>query len=146
MRISCLRDQLPRVGESMLERELVIVTLRGLPSIWESFIRAIRNNNTFPSFDYIFIKLTQEESRMISRGKIQKHEEGEPIAFITQNKKNKGKGGPSNSRKPPPQSSKRSNDRESLHIECFNCHKKGHYALDPQLLIEREIYQLFIFF
>jgi len=39
---------------------------------------------------------------MVSRGRIQKHEEGELIALITHNKKNKGKGGQSNSRKPPP--------------------------------------------
>jgi len=39
---------------------------------------------------------------MISRGEIQKHKEGEPIAFITHKKNKKGKGGPSSSRNPPP--------------------------------------------
>jgi len=54
----------------------------------------------------------------MSRGRIQKHEEGEPAAFISQNKKKKGKGGPSNSRKPSPRNSKKRNDRTSSHIEC----------------------------
>jgi len=42
----------------------VIVTLRGLPHIWETFI-TISNNNIFSSFDEIVGKLTQEESKMI---------------------------------------------------------------------------------
>ena len=103
MRISRLRDQLQRVGESVLDKELVIMILRGLPHIWETFITTISNNNVLPSFDELVGKLTYEESRMISRGRIQKHEEVESVAFITNDKKKKkGKGGPSNSTKPPP--------------------------------------------
>jgi len=45
MRISHLRDQLQRVGEFVPNRELVIMTLRGLPPIWETCITIIRNNN-----------------------------------------------------------------------------------------------------
>jgi len=71
MRISRLKDKLQRVGETMSDMELVIVTLRGLPPIGETFDEIVRN-------------LTHEESRMISRGMIQKHEEGEPIVFVTQ--------------------------------------------------------------
>eukprot|EP00253_Pinus_taeda_P032761 PITA_32761 len=127
-RISRLRDQLQRVGEIVFDMELVIITLRGLPPIWETFINTISNNIVLPSFDEIVGKLTQEESRMISRGRIQKHEEGEPAKFVTQNKKKKGKGG--RSRNPPPRDTKRRNDRTSAHIECYNCHHKVHYARD----------------
>ena len=101
MRISHLRDQLQRVGEIVSDRELVIVTLRSLPPIWETFFTTISNNNSFLSFDEIVGKLAQEQSRMVSRGRIQKHEEGEPVAFVTHNKKKKAKGGPTNSRTPP---------------------------------------------
>eukprot|EP00253_Pinus_taeda_P006149 PITA_06149 len=90
--ISCLRDQLHRVGENVSDRELVVVTLRGLPPIWETFITKISNNNFLPTFDEIIGKLMQEESRMIARGRIQKHEEGEPAAYITHDKKKKTKG------------------------------------------------------
>ena len=48
MRISRLRDQLQRVGESVSNRELVIVNLRGLPPILETFITTISNNNVLP--------------------------------------------------------------------------------------------------
>ena len=101
MRISRLRDQLQRVGEAIHDRELVIVTHTGFPLIWETFITTISNKNTLSSLDEIVGKLTQEESRMISRGRLQKHEEGELTALVTHNKKKKGKGGPSSSRKPP---------------------------------------------
>lgn len=88
--------------------ELVILTLIGSPPIWETFITTIINNNILSSFDEIVAKITQEESRMISRGRIQKHEEGEPVAYITHDKrKKKGKGGTSSSRKPPPHHSNR---------------------------------------
>eukprot|EP00253_Pinus_taeda_P002451 PITA_02451 len=129
MRISFLRDQLQRVGESVLDRELVIVTLRGLPPLWETFITTISNKNVLPSFDEMVGEITQEESWMVSRGRIQKHEEGELDAYISHDKKKK-KGKKAPSRKPPPQNAKRKNDRTSSHIECYRCHKKGHYALD----------------
>ena len=58
MRISRLRDQLQRVGENVSDRELIVVTLRGLPPIWETFITTINNNNVFMSFDEIVRKLT----------------------------------------------------------------------------------------
>ena len=109
MRISHLRDQLQRVGQNVSDRELVVVTLRGLPPIWETFITTISNSNVLPSFDEIVGKLTQEESKMIARGRIQKHEEGEPIAYTTHDKRKKEKGGPS--RKPPSQNTKGRNDR-----------------------------------
>jgi len=65
---------------------------------------------------------------MISRGRIQKHEEGDPTTFITHDKKKKKvKGGPSNPINPPPRNP---NGKELLHIECYNFHKKGHYAQD----------------
>jgi len=58
MRISRLKDQLQRVGETVPDRELVIVTLGGFPPIWETFITTISNNNAFLSFDEIVGKLT----------------------------------------------------------------------------------------
>lgn len=55
---------------------------------------------------------------MISRGKIQKHEEREPYAFGAQDKKRKGRGGPSNSRKVAP-ISKDSNRRTKGKRKCY---------------------------
>lgn len=58
MRISRLRDQLQRVGENILNRALVIVTLRGFPSISETFITIINNNNVLPTYVEIVGKVT----------------------------------------------------------------------------------------
>ena len=70
------------------------MNLRGIPLVWETFITTIGNNNFLPSFAEIFGKITQEESRMIARGRIQKHEEGEPIAYIAHDERKREKGGP----------------------------------------------------
>lgn len=104
------------------------MTLIGLPLFWETFITTMSNSNVLQLFDEIVGKLTHEESRMIERGRIQKHTQGEPIAYIAHEKRKKAKEGPS--RKPPSQNSKGRNDILLSHIECYNCHKKGHYAHD----------------
>lgn len=111
----------------MSDRELVLIALQGLPQFGR-FITTISNNDKFLSFDELVGKCTQEETRMISRGRIQKHEEGKPCAFAAQDKKRKGKGRPSSSRKPAPES--KDFKRKGRKIECFNCHKHGHYARD----------------
>lgn len=51
MRISQLKDQIFLVGEITFDREMVLITLLDLPSIWETFITTISNNHRFPSFD-----------------------------------------------------------------------------------------------
>ena len=61
MSISCLRYQLQRVGENVPDIELVVMTLKGLPPLWETFITIISNNNVLSSFDEIFGNITQEE-------------------------------------------------------------------------------------
>jgi len=63
---------------------------------------------------------------MIARGRIQKHEEGEPFAFVSQDKKKNLKGIPFCLRRPP--SELKDFNRRGRRIECFNCHKHGHYA------------------
>lgn len=72
MRISPPRYQLQRVGEIVSDREFVIITLKDLSSIWEMLISNISNKNICLSFDDIVGKIAQKESRIISRGRIQK--------------------------------------------------------------------------
>lgn len=66
---------------------------------------------------------------MICKGRILKHEEGEPIAFVVQGKKKKGRRGIHNSRKSSPKSSSQWTKHLSK-VQCYNCHKHGHYACD----------------
>ena len=103
------------------------MTLRGLPPVWETFITTIRNNKSFLSFVELVGNITQEESRMISRGIIHKHGEEEPTAFATQDKKME-KGRTSGSKRSSPNS--RDSYRRLRDAECFNCHKCVCYAQD----------------
>ena len=103
-----------------------MVTLQGLPPIWETFITTISNNNILTTFDELVGRCTQEETMMIARGMIQKHEEGDPSTFAAQDKKRKLRGRPYGSRKPALES--KDSKRRLRDIECFNCHKHGHYA------------------
>lgn len=92
MRLSQLKDQFLTVGEYFSNKQLVLVSLGGLPRILETFITTISNNDEFPSFNELVDKGTQEDTKMISRGRIQKHEEGYTSAFYTQYKRRKEEG------------------------------------------------------
>ena len=84
MRISKIKDQLSTSSEVVSDKELVLITLAGLPSSWETFITTINNNDKFPTLDELLGKCSQEDGKMISRGRIPKHDEGEPTAFVVQ--------------------------------------------------------------
>jgi len=75
MRISKIKDQLS------FDKEL-----GGISPTWETFITTINNNDKFPTFDLLG-KCSQEETQMISRGRIPKHDEGQPTAFSIQGNK-----------------------------------------------------------
>ena len=51
MKISVLRDQLSTIGEIVEDRELVMMTLNGLPHSWEPFILSISGKSKLPKFD-----------------------------------------------------------------------------------------------
>ena len=91
MRISKIKEQLSTTGEIVSDKDLVLITLGGLSPTWETSITTINKNDNFPAFDELLGKCSQEEARMISRGRIPKHEEGEPTSFIVQGKKKKGR-------------------------------------------------------
>jgi len=104
MQITEIRDQLRTAQEIIPNRELVMTALSGLPSSWDMFITSINNRESIPSFDELLALCNQEERLMISRGRIQRPNEGEFNSFIAQGKKKnvkKGKGKPSKSRRPP---------------------------------------------
>lgn len=51
MRVSHLRDKLQSVSEQISDKELVLVTLQGLPPILETLITSLRKNNFCPTFN-----------------------------------------------------------------------------------------------
>jgi hypothetical protein len=63
MKISEIRDQLGAIGETITDRELVMITLNALPSHWEPFIQSISGRADLPQFDRLWADCTQEDQK-----------------------------------------------------------------------------------
>lgn len=51
MKISELRDQLSAIGDQVIDKDLVMLALNGLPHSWEPFIQSISGRSKLPKFD-----------------------------------------------------------------------------------------------
>ena len=81
MKISDIRDQLGAIGETITDKELVMITLNALPSHWEPFIQSISGRANLPPFDRLWENCTQEETRLIARGmQDSHHNDNQPLA------------------------------------------------------------------
>jgi hypothetical protein len=60
MKISEIKDQLGAIGEIISDREIVMLTLNGLPSHREPFIQSISGRSKLPKFDRLRADCTQE--------------------------------------------------------------------------------------
>ncbi|XP_059064391.1 uncharacterized protein LOC131856567 [Cryptomeria japonica] len=67
MKISELKDQLNTTGSEVVDKDIVMVVLNGLPDSWDSFIQSISGRVEFPSFDHLGSACIQEESRLAAR-------------------------------------------------------------------------------
>jgi hypothetical protein len=54
IKVSQLRYQLKAIGDIVDDAKLVIVTLNGLPSSWESFVQSICGRVQLPKFDHFW--------------------------------------------------------------------------------------------
>jgi hypothetical protein len=54
MKISEIKDQLGAIGETITERDIVMITLNALPSHWEPFIQSIIGRLYLPQFDCLW--------------------------------------------------------------------------------------------
>jgi hypothetical protein len=68
MKISDIRDHLGSIGETITDKELVMITLNALPRHWEPFLQSISGREDLPEFDHLWTNCTQEETRIIARG------------------------------------------------------------------------------
>jgi hypothetical protein len=128
MKISEIRDQLGAIGEIIIDKELVMITLNALPSHWEPFIQSISGRSDLPQFDHLWADCTQEETRLIARG-LQDSHHNENQALDSHTKKGRRKGR---------SFSKAFNDKKNSttpgheqrkdisKIQCFRCDKYGH--------------------
>jgi hypothetical protein len=91
MKIVEIRDQLGAIGEIISDRELVMLTLNGLPSHWEPFIQSISGRSKFPKFGRLWADWTQEETRLAVRGAHSSHHD-ESHALASHARKGRGRG------------------------------------------------------
>ena len=69
MRITQIKNDLLSIGEVIVDEELTLIALGGLPRAWDVISTTILNNDKIPSFDELFARCTQEETRMMERDK-----------------------------------------------------------------------------
>ena len=66
-RVGQIKEQLEAVEENVVEGEIVMTTLNGLPKSWDSFIQGICARRRLISFSRLWEECTQEEARLITR-------------------------------------------------------------------------------
>ena len=88
LRIFALKDQLATIGNQVDEKELSMISLKGLPMSWKNFILGLSSQLELPKFESLKNESTQEESRLISRG-ISLNQEGDiqALQISTNNKR-----------------------------------------------------------
>ena len=115
MRVTDLRNQLLTIGHVYDSKELILVTLNGLPSSWENFRQGVCAHSKLSKFDRLKADCIQEECNLISRGIIDESKNEGFQALTTKLKGKKGK-----------YSHKRQRDYSK--VQCFRCDKYGHTA------------------
>ena len=69
-----------------------MTTLNGPPPSWESFIQTISGQTKLPKFDKLWEECTQEETRIVARQRLNGTQPEENHAFVSHDKKGKGRG------------------------------------------------------
>ena len=110
LKLTEIRDNLLAIGETIVDREMVLTTLGGLPSEWHVFNTTILNNNVIPDFEKVISRCVQEETRM------KEYENEGNVAYAAHSRK-KNFGGPKNKGKAGAQGKKG---------KCFTYHRPGH--------------------
>ena len=98
----------------------------------EQFCNYVYSRKDITTFDELWIQCILEETILKAKDDTEPNEKSQ--AFTAGSKKKKGRRCPSNSRGLVPTTNdsyiRMKRDKESLHIQFFNCHKWGHYAQD----------------
>ena len=121
-KIAQVRDQLTAIGITVDDDDLVQIVFDGLPNSWETFLASVSGCENQPNFDRLWHDCLEEEGRVQSKAIGTK--EGN-LALTAKTRKFK---------KPSPQKRK-GKKSQGQHIdvsklECYNCHKIGHFAKD----------------
>lgn len=135
MKVSELRDQLSAIGDQVIDKDLVILALNGLPHSWEPFNQSISRRYKLPKFDRLRADCIKEESRLTARGSVKSSQNEDTHVLATQSTKkgrNWKKGNFKKNRDQKSDSALNSKKKKKnlSRIQCFRCDKFGHYARD----------------
>ena len=120
VRISRIKDELQAIDEIVPKKELVITALLGLPTSWSAFSSGFNSWKETPTFEQLWNACSQEEVK-ISLVSNKENEEEKISNAISAHHKNTGTF----------KKSKGPGKKVDLSkIECYNCHKMGHYRSD----------------
>eukprot|EP00253_Pinus_taeda_P023931 PITA_23931 len=64
LRITEIKNDLLSIGETIIDKEMALTTLGGLPSEWYMFRTTLLNNNVIPGFEELMAICIQEETRV----------------------------------------------------------------------------------
>lgn len=91
MKITELKDQLSAIGDSVPDKDLVMLAMNGFPYSWESFIQGIIRRDDLPKFDRLRVDCIQEECRLEARGIGHKNHDEDDQVLAAHTCKGKGK-------------------------------------------------------
>jgi hypothetical protein len=132
MKISEIRDQLGTIGETITNKELVMITLNALPRHWEPFLQSISGRADLPEFDRLWTYWTQEETILIARGVQDSHHDDNQSLASHAKRRRRNRRSFSQAFKDKKNSTVLGHEhrKDISRIQCFRCDKYGHIARD----------------
>jgi hypothetical protein len=130
MKISKIKDQLRAIGETITDKELVMITFNALPSHWKPFIQSINGRADLPQFDRLWADCTQEETRLIARGvQDSHHNDNQALAsHAKKGRRNRRSFSEEFHDKKTSAAPGHEQRKDISKIQCFKCDKYGHIA------------------
>jgi hypothetical protein len=96
-RVNQIKEHIEAIGDIVDEAEMVMTTLNGLPSSWDSFIQGICSRRKLIKFIILWEDCTQEEARPVAREEKLRDDDQTLVAHT---RKGKNKKEPSSPKKP----------------------------------------------
>eukprot|EP00253_Pinus_taeda_P004195 PITA_04195 len=118
-RITEIKNDLLSIGEVILDRELTITTLGGLPSEWYIFRTTLLINDRISGFEELMSRCIHEETRMVEQEMLSNRDN--LPAFFCHAKRRNNSGSKGHFKGKPRLKGGRKG-------RCFVCNKFGHYA------------------
>jgi hypothetical protein len=128
MKIPEIRDRLGAIGETITNKELVMITPNAHPSHWERFIQSISRRVDLPQFDRLWEECTLEETRFTAKGmQDSHHNDNQSISsHAKRGRRNRRSFSKSFNDKKTSAAPGQEQRKDISRIQCFRCDKYEH--------------------